>query len=97
MMVWRKSMVPNSKRVPILAAVMTAVGEHIRRGGQLLVEVLQGAYDAHMDRAQMRLAPLKLRSWREIPRAGANHDSWRACGRRTMAHPVLPVVPSRRG
>jgi hypothetical protein len=39
-----------------------------------MLETLQSAYDTHMERAQMRLAPAKLRSWRDIPRAGAHHE-----------------------
>ena len=41
-----------------------------------LFDVLHGAYDNHMERAQMRLAPVKPRSWRGIARAGARrHES----------------------
>jgi hypothetical protein len=41
------------------------------RSARLLFDVLQGAYDSHMEQAQMRLAPVKPRSWRDIPRAGS--------------------------
>jgi hypothetical protein len=64
-------MIRDSKRNPVFATIFTAVG---RRTGHLLVEAVQGAYNRHVERAQMRLAPLKLRSWSEIPRAGAHHD-----------------------
>ncbi len=66
-------MMPNSKRGSMFASIFTAVG---RRAGHLLVEAVQGAYTRHVERAQMRLAPLKFRSWSEIPRAGAHHDCW---------------------
>lgn len=69
-------MKPNSKRDPIFATVLTAMGERSRRAGHLLVEAVQGAYDSHMERAQMRLAPPRLRSWREIQGVGAHHDNW---------------------
>jgi ribosomal protein L34E len=36
------------------------------RGAHFLFELLQGAYNTHAERAQMRLAPVKSRSWREI-------------------------------
>jgi hypothetical protein len=51
-----------------------------RHGAHLLFEALHGAYDIHMERAQMRLAPVRPRSWREIPRAGG-HDGCRPCVR----------------
>jgi hypothetical protein len=44
-----------------------------RRGAHMVFEALQGAYETHMERALMRLAPVNSRSWRDIPRAGA-HD-----------------------
>ena len=47
-----------------------------RSNARLLFDALQRAYDIHMERAQMRLAPVKSRSWRDIPRAGAQ-DSYR--------------------
>lgn len=67
---------PNSKRGSTLATVFAAVGQRGRHAGHLLVEALLGAYDSHMERTQMRFAPIKFRSWCEIPRAGAHHDSW---------------------
>jgi hypothetical protein len=69
-----KTMIPNAKRVSISAlpiAVVEAAAMGGRRSAHLLFDALQGAYDIHMERAQMRLAPVKLRSWRDIPRAGA--------------------------
>lgn len=44
--------------------------------GHLLLDALRRAYEAHIERAQMRLAPVKPRSWRDIPRAGSHHDYW---------------------
>ena len=70
--VWRKVMMPNSKRDRTFASVLTDIGQRSRRAGHLLVEAVQSAYDSHMARTQMRLAPLKIRSWREIPRVGAH-------------------------
>jgi hypothetical protein len=46
--------------------VIEAAVTHGRRGAHFLFEVLQNAYEAHMERAEMRLAPVKPRSWREI-------------------------------
>jgi hypothetical protein len=71
-------MIPNAKRGSIFAAiaVVEAAAMCGRRSAHLLFAALQGAYDIHMERAQMRLAPVKSRSWRDIPRAGA-HDSYR--------------------
>lgn len=67
---------PHSKRGSILATVFATVGRYRRHAGHLLVEALLGAYESHMERAQMRLAPVKFRSWCEIPRAGDHHDCW---------------------
>jgi hypothetical protein len=71
-------MIPNAKRGSIFAAiaVVEAAAMCGRRSAHLLFDALQGAYDIHMERAQMRLAPVKSRSWRDIPRAGAQ-DSYR--------------------
>jgi hypothetical protein len=71
-------MISNAKRGPIFAAiaVVEAAAMCGRRSAYLLFDALQGAYDIHMERAQMRLAPVKSRSWRDIPRAGAQ-DSYR--------------------
>ena len=65
---------PNAKRGSIFAfaiAVVEAAAMCGRRSTHLLFDALHGAYDDHMERAQMRLAPIKSRSWRDIPRAGA--------------------------
>jgi hypothetical protein len=67
--VWRKAMTRDAKRgsIPVFATVVIeAVVTHGRRGAHFLLEVLQDAYEAHMERAQMRLAPVKPRSWREV-------------------------------
>jgi len=70
-------MIPNAKLGSIFAAI--AVVEEAamcgRRSAHLLFDALQGAYDNHVERAQMRLAPVKSRSSRDIPRAGAQ-DSY---------------------
>ncbi len=43
----------------------------MRHYWHLLVDVLQRGYDAHKEKAQMRLAPSKPpRSWHDIPVAG---------------------------
>jgi hypothetical protein len=64
-------MIPNPKRGSIFAfaAVVEAAAMCNRRSARLLFDTLQGAYDIHMERTQMRLAPVKWRSWRDIPRA----------------------------
>jgi hypothetical protein len=42
---------------------------------QVLVDALQHGYEAHMEKVQMRLAPVKPpRSWHDIPHAG---PGWR--------------------
>jgi hypothetical protein len=65
----RKAMTRDAKRgsIPAFATfVIEVIVTHVCRGAHFLFEVLQGAYDTHMERAQMRLAPVKPRSWREI-------------------------------
>jgi hypothetical protein len=69
-------MIPHSNRRSIsefATAAPQALVEYGRQGGSLVLDVFQRAYDTHMERAQMRLAPAKSRSWRDIPRAGAHH------------------------
>lgn len=42
----------------------------------LVMQALQRSYDAHLEKAQMRLAPVRPpRSWRDIPHAsvGCHH------------------------
>jgi hypothetical protein len=75
-------MIPDAKRGWIFAfatVVVEAVAMHGRRSARLLFGMLQGAYDSHMERAQMRLAPVRPRSWRDIPRAGAHEHCYRPC------------------
>lgn len=55
-------------------AAAQAFVEFVRQGGTVMLDILQGAYDSHLERAQMRLAPAKPRSWRDIPRAGSHHS-----------------------
>jgi hypothetical protein len=65
----RKAMTRDAKRGSITAFatfVIEFIVNHGRRGAHFLFEVLKGAYDTHMERAEMRLAPVKPRSWREI-------------------------------
>lgn len=72
----RRPMIPHSNRrstFALAAAVPQAFVKNGRHRGRLVLEALQRAYDTHMERAQMRLAPEKTRSWRDIPRAGARH------------------------
>ena len=49
-----------------IAASGTVVVEAVVRGAHFLFDVLQGAYNTHVERAEMRFAPVKPRSWREI-------------------------------
>lgn len=74
----RKTMIPNAKRGSIFAFA-TVVVEAVAscRSAHLLFEVLKGAFDSHMEQVQMRLAPVKPRSWRDIPRAGAHEGCYR--------------------
>lgn len=66
---------PNRpSRFELATAVQKALVKRVRHGGRLALEALQRAYDAHLERSQMRLAPARSRSWREIPRAGACRD-----------------------
>lgn len=51
--------------------VIEVVVTYGRRGAHLVFEALHGAYDTHMERAQIRLTPIKQRTWCEIARAGA--------------------------
>ena len=57
------------------AVAAEAVATYGRRSAHLLFNVLHGGYDAHMERAQMRLTPVRSRTWREIARAGANTNA----------------------
>jgi hypothetical protein len=73
-------MIPNAKRGSIFAfatAGVEAAATCGRQSARLLLDALQGAYDTHMERAQMRLAPVRSRSWRDIPRAGVVKDWYR--------------------
>lgn len=54
----------NIKRGSI--ASTGVVVETMVRGAHFLFEILQGAYNTHVERAEMRFAPVKPRSWREI-------------------------------
>jgi len=98
-------MVSNAKRGPLFAtiAVVEAAAMCGRRSAHLLFDALQDAYDIHTERAQMRLAPVKSRSWRDIPRAGAkiliaasaeHKPSGELIGRLDL---VQPVGAGRRG
>jgi hypothetical protein len=66
-------MIPNAKRASIFAFATVVVKAVAMR----LFDLLQGAYDSHMEQAQMRLAPVKPRSWRDIPRVGAQEGRHR--------------------
>jgi hypothetical protein len=71
-------MIANSNRRSIFelaTAAPRAFVKYGRRRARLMLEALQGAYDSHLERAQMRLAPARSRSWRDIQRAGAHHHS----------------------
>jgi hypothetical protein len=73
-------MTPNAKRGSIFAfaiAVAEATVTCGRRSANLLFDALEGAYHTHMERVQMRLAPVNPRSWREIPRAEVQKDRYR--------------------
>jgi hypothetical protein len=60
----------------VATVVVEAVAGWGHRSAHLMSDVLQGAYDTHMERVQMRLAPVKPRLWRDIPRAGAQKDCY---------------------
>jgi hypothetical protein len=63
-------MILNAKRGSIFEiAIVEAAAMCGRRSAHLLFDTLQGAYDLHMERVQMRLAADKSRSWRDIQRA----------------------------
>jgi len=69
-------MIPHSNRRSIFelaAAAPQALVKYGHHRGRPVLKALQRAYDTHMERAQMRLAPAKSRSWRDIPRAGDHH------------------------
>jgi hypothetical protein len=64
----------NRRSIFELATVAPqALVNYSRRRGAPVLDALQRAYDGHMERAQMRLAPAKSRSWRDIPRGGTHH------------------------
>jgi hypothetical protein len=70
-------MIAHSNRRSIFkfaTAAPQAFVKYGRHGGNLVLDALQHAYDTHMERAQMRLAPAKSRSWRDISRATSHHD-----------------------
>lgn len=72
-------MIPHSNRRPIFKFATTSLRAFVkygRDGGSLVLKALQHAYDNHMERAQMRLAPARQRSWRDVPRAGSHHDCY---------------------
>ena len=74
-------MILNAKRGSVFAfatVIIETVVAYGRHGAHLLFEVLHGAYDTQMEKAQMRLAPVKPRSWREILRAEV-HDDCSCC------------------
>ncbi len=56
--------------------IVQALAMYGLRSARLLFDVLQAAYDAHMERSQMRLAPIESRSWRGISRGGAHADCY---------------------
>lgn len=73
-------MTRNAKRRSIFAfatVALEAVATYGRRSAHLVFDVLLRAYDIHMERAQMRLAPVKPRSWRDIPHAGVHANCYR--------------------
>ena len=64
----------------VVACEFRAAVNRSRDYWRLLVNALQRVYDAHLERAQMRLASIKPpRSWREIPHAGACHYRGSTC------------------
>jgi hypothetical protein len=64
----------NRSTFKFATAAPAAFVKYGRHAGSLALEALQRAYDTHMERSQMRLAPAKSRSWRDIPHARAHHD-----------------------
>jgi hypothetical protein len=67
----------NRRRIfEFATASLRASVKYGRHGGSLVLGALQHAYDTHMERSQMRLAPARPRSWRDIPRAGAHHGCY---------------------
>ena len=68
-------MIPNAKLGSIFAAIAVVEPAAMcgRRSAHLLFDTLQGAYDSHMEHAQMRMAPVKSRSWRDIRGSIAAH------------------------
>ena len=73
-------MIANAKRGSIFAfeiAIVEAAATCGLRSAHLLFDTLQGAYDLHKERAQMRFAPDKSRSWSDIPRTGQSVVNYR--------------------
>ena len=62
-------MTPNAKRGSIFAFAIAVAETAVtsgRRCANLLFDALERAHHTHMERSQMRLAPVNPRSWREI-------------------------------
>ena len=57
-----------------LSDVAKASARFLGRCGRLSLQSVQHAYNAHQERAQMRLAPTEPRPWRDVRRvrAGCN-------------------------
>lgn len=69
-------MIRYSKGWPVFARLSTAFApktfaHHFGHCGDLLALTVRHIYDTHEEKTQMRLAPTKPRSWRDVRRAVA--------------------------
>jgi hypothetical protein len=70
-------MISNSTDWPAVTRQSTTIAtkgfaHYIRHRGCRLLLSVRHAYDAHQEKAQMRLAPTKPRSWQDVRRAGVD-------------------------
>jgi hypothetical protein len=61
----------GSRFAPV--SINGAVRRRAGRMNDFVLGALRRAYDAQMERAQMRLAPTRVRSWREIRRPRSSY------------------------
>lgn len=71
-MIGKSGLYPGFSRLPMSVAPKAFAS--LGHCGHLLVQSVHRAYDARRERAQMRFAPTKARSWRDVPRAGAGRN-----------------------
>jgi hypothetical protein len=70
----------NELRATLVGAsvskLLQTFAKYIQCCAELWLRALERAYDTHLERVQMRLAPLKSRSWRDVQRPGGSSNSY---------------------